>query len=388
MSPTDRGARALTALLAALGLAGCPARSGSLGDDDDSGRDDDDGGDDDGGDDDAGDDDATALPAMQGELLHVGGPIPPGTVRVGAFLASEGEGIAQERFSVAVADTLGTGATAYALPLPVPDDADLADMDDGDGRAAYYGLFAYVDRDGDGERDPGDRLLGSSPLFVGYLDVATPPPDPVQRWGGGAGWNIMDFEALEAGQAGLTPIPDGTAPGEGLLISLDLVPVVDVTLAVGGGDLVFEQPARLTALHNTLFEGAPVDGFELTSVPAAPGAPLRLPLGGPPPPAHVSSFGGGGLEGAFYFVGVYFDDGDGAFRPGTCDRPRAIGEGRFLSWLDPDALDPSTAWTVQRLDATTGWSLYDADLEFWIPITLGLQLSAVGDPIPPACLSD
>jgi hypothetical protein len=107
------------------------------------------------------------------------------------------------------------------------------------------------------------------------------------------------------------------------------------------------------------------------------------------------------LQGALYEAVVYFDDGDSAYTPSSCDTLLAAGVQRTLLWMEPSTLSLSEAFALQRAGHPLGWSLFDESLDTWRPFAVGIDLlpSALGDDddsasdddapqIPPDCLGD
>ncbi|MCP4868760.1 MAG: hypothetical protein GY898_08580 [Proteobacteria bacterium] len=380
------------ALLTLLGLLlvipGCPPPEGNLDDDDTSDGDDDD--DDDDDDTTPPDDDDFTIPPgipLGGviEYSPADGEVPAGAVRVGLFAADpEGFAPGEERWSNEVVGAEGGllgGDNIYTVYVDGDPEEDEDFFPGGLGwEVALYFLFAYVDGDASDDYNPGDPILGSSTDLFGFVRSDNPEaPDELVALGGGLGWNVVDYLSLgDDGEPDITHRPDGTNSSNGPELSVELLPQTSGTIPVSTS-LFIPNGSAMGAFHLSIFGGEVIDDF-LQFPQAVGNGELRgdtlaeWNITGPPPAAHLAPLEGFGLNGAYYLLFAWYDDGDLDYIQGTCDTPLAVGFPSLLMYIDPAALTLQQAFQSQIFGFPMGWTLFDQELEAPRPFTTGIQL--------------
>ncbi len=394
----------LLALLAALALAGvlaCPPPTGDL-DDDDAVADDDDFSDDDdaGPDDDdstvVDDDDFTIPPGtgLGGTILYqsVTGDLPTGPVRAGLAVIGDEGPPSEERWTNVVSEKGGLiGDTVYTVYVEgEPPDDDFAPVLEGDAEVAIYFPFTYVDLDNSGDHTQADHILGFSELLHAFIRFdGDDPPDEVEAWGGGYGWNTVEFDDLADGDDDLDVdhTPDGTNSAIGPEIRVALLSNSGGTVPLTT-DVLLPTGSVVSAMHfSALDEDTPtVMDPERFTIPAS-NYELRAAdlvdwnIAGTPPAAHIGPWPEADfdVDVALYWVFAYYDDGDQQFIPGTCDTPLAAGATRFLLWVEPSTLDLPTGFYAWLMDVPMGWSLFDTQLETFRLLVSGIELGPWDD---------
>ena len=414
----------LLLLVLVLGLYACPPAA-SLDDDDIVQPDDDDDDDDDDDTGGGGDDDDFTIPdglPIGGNLLWQpsDGAVPAAQVRVGLFHVTAMPFNQAESFGALVAEEgLSGGSTIYTVYIKgEPESAEMIPFAEDSITAALYLPIAYIDENQDEGYDAGELLLGMGDSLVVFMEDLVPFPSALSGAGAGPGWNLLEVSYFDAGVMDFSHVPEGTNSSNGPSISSDLLPNMGGMTSVRT-DVVVPEGGVVAAWHWTAFTDTPVTNYEqfvtAASNEAAPGGTLLgWTVEGEPPSAHIGVLpppvgeeaepeGGEAtvaLQGALYEAVVYFDDGDSAYTPSSCDTLLAAGNQRTLLWMEPSTLRLSEAFALQRAGQPLGWSLYDEPLDTWRPLAVGIDLlpsplgddddSAGGDAaeIPPDCLGD
>ncbi|MCO4773127.1 MAG: hypothetical protein KDA24_24040 [Deltaproteobacteria bacterium] len=370
-------------LLLLLGLVtACPS-GGELDDDDVVDDDDDDDDDDDGADDD--DDDTPEGVAMSGELRYQpnDGPVPAGAIRVGLFSITDAFAVGDEQWSAQVTKgDLLSGATVFTVFVDAAP-AGLTTVED-DTSMAMYVPFAYGDADGDEAFGGNDGLLGSSTMFLAFIeDTDGKLPKDLVSAGAGAGWNTLEYDFF--GDDGITfaHVPVGTNSNNGPELRSKIIPTP-------GGDVPLRTNDEVPVMSNVaafLAEGGsapPSAQLFRQAVDNTAGAnPFsQWTIGGNvPPPDHVGdlSFGagddddsagddddGGGpsapsLTGAIYDVTAWWDGEQDGETTGDCDLILGAPN-KTLGWVAPPGTDLDAAFWMHLNSLRPGWLLLEGDL--------------------------
>ncbi len=355
-------------LIAALLLGACPAPDGSppAGDDDDAAGAPDD--------DDAASDSVTFAGRVGFEAD--GRDAPTGDVRVGLFVGvnDEARGPGHEAYgTLVVQGALADGWTDFAVVVDgEPSDDDFGHTAPGAQVATYF-FFSYLDADEDGAFTAGEDLLGGAPVMLMYVRVIDEHDADLD-----AGWyTVLRADILDGGDVEMTPVPEGTTADEGPQLASSLVPVTRgaAPATSPGGD-------RLALVLASYLDGSG-DAADPEAFAQAAGASLEID--GAPPAEHLAptDIGDGhvDLPTAVYRAVAFTDaDGDGRFTPGSCDELVAASRAE-VRYLDPTAMELTTAEHLLDDGLEVGWWVWDVDEERYLALEQGLDL--VDDPSLP-----